>query len=98
MPTFERLISAVETAEQIRKERSDDESSAIDIGILPLENADSLAGDKEVQDDDLMIDHGLSSNLCGAVQVQTIFLSGQDNDDEVGDDDNAKEEKTDSRA
>ena len=98
MPTFKRLISAVETAEQITKEWSDDESNAIDIVILPPNNADSLTGDEEVQDDDLMIDNGLSSDLCGAVQDQTNFLSGQYNDDEVGDNDNAEEEQIDSRA
>ena len=35
---------------------------------------------------------------CGMVQVQTNLSNGQDNDDEVEDDNNAKEDQTESRA
>ena len=79
-------------------ELSHDESNTACIKILPPNNAESLTNDKEVQDDDVTIDNGLPSDVCGMVQVQTNFLNGEDNDDEVKDDDNVKEEQTKSRA
>ena len=98
MPTLKRLVSAVETPEQIMNELSHDESNTVCIKILPPNNAESLTNDKEVQDDDVTIDNGLPSDVCGMVQVQKNFLNGEDNDDEVKDDDNVKEEQTKSRA
>ena len=90
MPTFERLLFAVDTAEQIMNEWSDDESNTVDILILPANNVDSLTDEEVVQDDDLMIDIELPSDVCGMVQVQTSFLNGEENDDEVEDHGNAK--------
>ena len=45
-----------------------------------------------------MIDNGLPNDVCGMLQVLKVFLNGEDNDDEVKDDDNAKEENTECRA
>ena len=90
MPTFERLLFAVDTAEQIMNEWSDDESNTVDILILPPNNVDSLTDEEEVQDDDLIIDIELPSDVCGMVQVQTNFLNGEENHDEVEDHGNAK--------
>ena len=45
-----------------------------------------------------MIDNGLSSDICGTAQVQTKFLNRQNNNGEVQEDDNPKEEQTESRA
>ena len=80
MSAFKRLISAVETAEQIMKEYSDDESNAVYIVILPPGNVDLLKNDEEVQDDDVMTDNGLPSDVYGMVQAQTSFLNGEGND------------------
>ena len=85
------MISAVEAAEQIINEWSDDGNNAADIVILLSDNVDWLADDEEVQDDDLMIDNGLPSDVCGTVQVQTNFSNGEDNHDQLEDDDNTKE-------
>ena len=98
MPTLKRFISAVEAAEQIMQERSDDENNDFDTAILPPGNVDSQLDDEEVQDDDVMIDSTLPSDVCGMMQVQTNFLNWEDNDDEVEDDGNAKEEQIESRA
>ena len=98
MQTFKRLLCAVKAAEQVMNEWSDDESNAVDIVLLPPDNVDSLTDDEEVQDNDVMVDNGLQSDVCGTVQVQANFLNGEDNDDEVEDDDNAKEEQTELRA
>ena len=62
------------------KEYSDDESNAVYIVILPLDNADLLKDDEEVQDDDVMTDNGLPSDVYGMVQAQTSFLNGEGND------------------
>ena len=55
MPTFKRLISAVQAAEQVMNKWSDDESNTIDIVILWQGNVDSLADDEGVQNDDVVI-------------------------------------------
>ena len=54
MPTFKRLISAVQAAEQVMNKWSDDESNTIDIVILWQGNVDSLADDEGVQNDDVV--------------------------------------------
>ena len=41
MPTFKRMISAVEGAQQIMNKWSDDESNAVDMVILPPDNFDT---------------------------------------------------------
>ena len=45
-----------------------------------------------------MIDNELPSDVCGTVQNQTNFLSGEDNHDEVENNYNVKKEQTKSRA
>ena len=60
---------------------------------MPPDYVVLLADDEEEQDDDVMIDNRLPSDICGTVQVQTNFLTGEDKDDEVEDDDNAKQSK-----
>ena len=69
MPTFKRLISAVEAAEQIMKEWRDNENNTVDIVILPPDNVDLLTDDEEVQNDDVMIGNGFPSDVCGTVQI-----------------------------
>ena len=82
MPTFKRFISAVEAAEQIMKEWNDDKNNTVYMVILSPGNVDLLTDDEEVQDDDVMIDNALPSDVCGKVLVQTIFLNRENNDDE----------------
>lgn len=82
MPTFKRFISAVEAAEQIMKEWNDDKNNTVYMVILSPDNVDLLTDDEEVQDDDVMIDNALSSDVCVKVLVQTIFLNRENNDDE----------------
>ena len=77
MSTFKRLISAVETADQIMKEQNDNESNAVDIVILSPDNVELLKDDEEVQNDDVITDNGLPSDACCMVQIQTNFLNGE---------------------
>ena len=76
------------------REWSDEENNSVDIVILKRDNVDSLTDDEEVRDHDVMIDNALPSDVCVTVQVQTNFLNREDHDDEVEDDDNAKEKQT----
>ena len=98
MPTSKRLISAVEAAEKIMNKWSDDKSNVVDIVILRPGNVDSSTEGEEVQDEDIIIDNGLPSHIYGKIQVQIIFLNGENNDVEVEDNDNAKEEQIEQRA
>ena len=88
------IIFAVEAAERIMNECSNDEKNAVNIVILPPDNVGLLTNDEEVQHDNLMINNELLCDVCGTVQVQTNFLNGKDNDDEVEYDDNANEKQT----
>lgn len=74
MPTFKRLVSAVETAEQIKSKWSHNESKAVGIVLLSPENVHLLTDDEEVQMM-MIIDNELPSDVCGTVQVQTNFLN-----------------------
>ena len=58
---------------------------------MPPDNVDSLTDDEKVQDDDVMIDDELPSDVCGTEQVQNI-LNREHNDDYVEDNDGVKEE------
>ena len=92
------MISAVELAEQIMDYCSDEESLAVEIAILPIDNVDLLTSDEEVQDYDVMMNNEIPSDVCGMVQAQTNILNREHNDNKVEDDDNAKEEKTELRS
>ena len=74
MPMLKRLISAVEAAEQIMNEWGDNASNAVEIVILPPSNLDMLTDDKQVQDDDVMIDKGLPSDAYCMAHVQIKFF------------------------
>ena len=87
------MISAVELAEQIMDDCSDEESLAVEIVILPIDNVDFLTSDEEVQNYDVMMNNEIPSDVCGMVQAQTNILNGEHNNNKVEDDDNAKEEK-----
>ena len=67
MPTLKWLVSAVETPEQIMNKLGHDESNTVCIVILSPSNAESLTNDEEAQDDDVTIDNGLPSDVCGMV-------------------------------
>ena len=69
MPTFKTLISIVEAAEQQRKECSGDDINAVDTVILLPDNVDSLTDDKEAQDNYVMIDNGIPSDIFGKNNV-----------------------------
>ena len=61
------------------------------ITLLTLPDiVDSATDDEKAQDDDVMIDNGMPDDVCGKMQVQIIFLNGEDNNDEVEDDNNVK--------
>ena len=76
MPTFKRLVSAIETAEQIKNKWSHNESNTVDIVMLSPDNVYLLTDDEEVQMM-MTIDNELPSDVCGIVQVQTNFLNGK---------------------
>ena len=76
MPTFKRLVSAIETGEQIKNKWSHNESNTVDIVMLSPENVYLLTDDEEVQMM-MTIDNELPSDVCGIVQVQTNFLNGK---------------------
>ena len=64
------------------KEWNDDKNNTVYMVILSPDNVDLLTDDEEVQDDDVMIDNALPSDVYGKVLVQTIFLNRENNDDE----------------
>jgi len=50
MAMFKHLYSAVEAAEKIMAEWTDEEEDNIDIVLLPPENTDTVTDDEEVED------------------------------------------------
>ena len=44
-----------------------DESNTVCIVILSPSNAESLTNDEEAQDDDVTVENGLPSDVCGMV-------------------------------
>ena len=86
MPTFKRLVSAVETAEQIKNKWSHNESKAVDIVMLSPENANRWW--RSTNDDDnrqwitkWCLWHSASPNK---------LFEWEDNNDEVEDDNNTE--------
>lgn len=75
MPTFQTLISIVESAEQQRKECSGDDVNAVDTVILLPGNVDSLTDDEEAQDNHVMIDNGFPSDIFGTNEVFWVTKS-----------------------
>ena len=70
MATYSRLFSAVEAAEKIMSEWSDDEDNAVDIVLLPPEHVDSITDDEEVDEDSDKF-KGMPTDVCGSAQIQT---------------------------
>ena len=70
MPTLKRMISAVEAAGQIMNKWSDDESNAVNMVILPLDNFGALTDEEDVQGDGVIIDN--DNEVMFVVQCKSI--------------------------
>ena len=60
-------FSAVEAAEKIIAERSDEEEDNIDIILLPPENTDAVTDDVEVDDNGVRVDNSMPNDASGAI-------------------------------
>ena len=97
MENYERFCSAVEAAEKIVNEWSDDEDIfgyevEVDIFVLPPEKIDSLNGNEDINEDELE-SQGLQNDFCGNIQIQTNHTDA----DSANDDVNSTEEQSLSR-
>ena len=71
MAEFKYLFSAVEAAEKIMAEWSDEEEDNIDIVLLPPENIDAVTDDEEVDDNGERVDNRMPNDVSGTIEIQT---------------------------
>ena len=71
MAKFKYLFSAVEAAEKIMAEWSDEEEDNIDIVLLPPENIDAVTDDEEVDDNGERVDNRMPNDVSGTIEIQT---------------------------
>ena len=89
MASYKRLCSAVEAAEKIMSEWSDDEDNNEHIVVLPPEKVDALTDNEDIEED--QVDRqGLPNDVCGNIQIQT----NQDDADSANDDVNSIKESS----
>ena len=89
MASYKRLCSAVEAAEKIMSEWSDDEDNNEHIVVLPPEKVDALTDNGDIEED--QVDRqGLPNDVCGNIQIQT----NQDDADSANDDVNSIKESS----
>ena len=71
MAEFKYLFSAVEAAEKIMAEWSDEEEDNIDIVLLPPENIDAVTDEEEVDDHGERVDNRMPNDVSGTIEIQT---------------------------
>ena len=71
MVKFKYLFSAVEAAEKIMAEWSDEEEDNIDIVLLPPENIDAVTDEEEVDDNGERVDNRMPNDVSGTIEIQT---------------------------
>ena len=71
MAKFKYFFSAVEAAEKIMAEWSDEEEDNIDIVLLPPENIDAVTDDEEVDDNGERVDNRMPNDVSGTIEIQT---------------------------
>ena len=71
MAEFKYLFSAVEAAEKIMAEWSDEEEDNIDIVLLPQGNIDAGTDDEEVDDNGERVDNRMPNDVSGTIKIQT---------------------------
>ena len=71
MAKFKYLFSAVEAAEKIMAEWSDEEEDNIDIVLLPPENIAAGTDDEEVDDNGERVDNRMPNDVSGTIKIQT---------------------------
>ena len=71
MAKFKYFFSAVEAAEKIMAEWSDEEEDNIDIVLLPPENIDAVTGEEEVDDNGERVDNRMPNDVSGTIEIQT---------------------------
>ena len=75
MANFKCLFSAVEAAEKIMAEWSDEvEEDNIDIVLLPPENIDAVTDDEEVDENGERVDNRMLNDVGGTIEIQTNIL------------------------
>ena len=71
MAKFKYFFSAVEAAEKIMAEWSDEEEDNIDIVLLPPENIAAGTDDEEVDDNGERVDNRMPNDVSGTIKIQT---------------------------
>ena len=71
MVKFKYLFSAVEAAEKIMAEWSDEEEDNIDIVLLPPKNIDTVTDDEEVDGNGERVDNRMPNDVSGTIEIQT---------------------------
>ena len=71
MAKFKYFFSAVEAAEKIMAEWSDEEEDNIDIVLLPPENIDAVTDEEEVDDNGERVDNRMPNDVSGTIEIQT---------------------------
>ena len=71
MAKFKYFFSAVEAAEKVMAEWSDEEEDNIDIVLLPPENIDAVTNDEEVDDNGKRVDNRMPNDVSGTIETQT---------------------------
>ena len=96
MANFKRFYSAVEAAEKIMTDWSDEEDDNIDMVMLPTENVYVVTDDEQIADDGDKIDNGLRNDVCGTSQLQANISEIEENlayDDNISDFEISKREE-----
>ena len=69
--TFKRLYSAVEAAEMIMNDWSDDGDNVVDLVVLPPEKVDAMTDDKEIDANGDKLGSALPGDVAGLIEVHT---------------------------
>ena len=69
--TFKRLYSAVEAAEMIMDDWSDDRDNVVDLVVLPPEKVDAMTGNEEIDANGDKLGSALPGDNVGLIEVHT---------------------------
>ena len=67
--TFKRLYSAVEAAEMIMNDWSDDRDIVVDLVVLPPEKVDAMTDDEEIDANGDKLGSALPGDVAGLIEV-----------------------------
>ena len=95
MAKFKYLFSAVEAAEKMMAQWSDEEEDKIDIVLLPPENIDAVTDNEKVDENGESVDDRMPNDVSGTIEIQTNITEIEekvqiDNNECANSDTNAK--------